>query len=82
MKSKHGCPVCGARDWKYDVVSMEGVAYCGDCYDDVTQKARELKYGQIYYGILTFSVSEWEKAIRAVRREKQGEGTKPFSAVM
>ena len=37
------CPVCGTHEWKYDVLTMSGAVFCGDCYTEVKGAGDELE---------------------------------------
>jgi hypothetical protein len=41
-KPRKKCPVCGREDWNYDVVTMDSLVFCGDCYDTVKEIGDEL----------------------------------------
>jgi len=35
------CPVCESTKWDYDVVTMDCVSFCGDCYNTVKRIGNE-----------------------------------------
>lgn len=67
MKNK-SCPVCKSQVWNYDVVTLDGITFCGDCFHELKEQAKKLGYfflennlSKYYKEALKNTIKEYKK---------------------